>query len=251
MMLDLFKPDGGAISILGGPMSEAKKNHIGYIPEERGLYQDISLEHCLLYMASLKDVSNKEARQQMEKHLERFDLTAHKNKKVKELSKGMQQKAQLISALLHHPELIVIDEPFAGLDPVNVQLVKDILREVSAQGATILMSTHQMHQVEELCDRILLIDQGKDVLYGSLDEIRPRFSGHAVVVRPAGSLPMLEGVKEIIPINGNYRLILTEETQPQDVLIALTNHGTVLEKFEIAIPSLDEIFIRVVEGSET
>ena len=251
MLLDLFKPDRGAIAILGGPMKEEKKNRIGYMPEERGLYQDISLERCLLYLAALKDVPEREARRRLGDYLERFDLAAHKNKKVKELSKGMQQKAQLISTLLHQPDLIIIDEPFAGLDPINVQLAKDLLREVRTHGGTILMSTHQMQQVEELCDRIVLIDHGKDVLYGNLDEIRRRFSGHAVIVRPAGKLPVLAGVKEVIPQNGNFKLTLAEDTHPQDVLVDLTTRGIVLEKFEIAIPALDEIFIRVVEGSET
>jgi ABC-2 type transport system ATP-binding protein len=251
VLLDLFKPDSGSASVLGGPMTEEKKNRIGYMPEERGLYQDISLDRCLLYLASLKDVPASEARKRVNEYLERFDLDEHRNKKVKELSKGMQQKAQLISTVLHRPDLIIIDEPFAALDPLNVQLVKDLLQEMRAQGATILMSTHQMQQVEELCDRILLIDRGRDVLYGCLDEIRRRYSGHAVLVRPLGELPALEGVKEICPQNGDLKLTLAEEIDPQEVLYALTRQGIMLEKFEIAISSLDEVFIRVVEGSET
>lgn len=251
LLLDLFKPDRGSISILGGPMNEEMKDRIGYMPEERGLYQDISLERCLLYLASLKNVPDGKARKRLGEFLERFDLVAYKNKKVKDLSKGLQQKAQLISALLHKPDLVIVDEPFAGLDPLNVQLVKDLLREARAQGATILMSTHQMHQVEELCDRIVLIDRGKAVLYGNLGEIRRGFSSHAVVVRSPSMLPELEGVKEIIPNNGNIKLTLAEGTRPRDVLIALIARGILLEKFEIAVPSLDEIFIRVVEGRET
>ena len=251
IMLDIFKPDHGSISILGGPMTEEKKNRIGYMPEERGLYQDISLESCLLYLASLKDIPNLEARKRLSEYLERFDLAAHKNKKVKELSKGMQQKAQLISTILHQPELVIIDEPFAALDPLNVQLVKDLLLDMRAHGTTILMSTHQMHQVEEMCDRIVLINQGKDVLYGSLDEIRRQFSGHAVDVRSKDPLPELAQIIDAIPQNGNTRLVLSENTQPQDIFIALANQNVHLEKFEIAIPSLDEIFIHVVKGSET
>jgi len=246
MMLDIFKPDRGTISILGGPMDEGKKDLIGYMPEDRGLYQDLPLERCLLYLASLKGLSATTARDRLAGYLERFDLAAHKDKKVKELSKGMQQKAQIINTILHRPELVVIDEPFTALDPINTQLVKDLIRELRSQGTTILMSTHQMHQVEELCDRILLIDDGRDVLYGKLDEIRRRYSGHAVLVSTAGELPELAGVEEISSQNSTVRLTLADDTGPQDVLSALVASGVVVERFEIAIPTLDEIFIRVV-----
>lgn len=248
MVLDIFAPDRGTVSILGGAMSEAKKDRIGYMPEERGLYQDITLERCLLYLASLKGVPDREARPHLERYLERFDLASHKGKKVKELSKGMQQKAQIINTLLHQPELVIIDEPFTALDPVNLQLVKDVMRELQAQGITIIMSTHQMRQVEELCDRILLIDEGRDVLGGNLNEIRRRFSGHALLVRPGDNLPNLAGVKEVSSHNDAVKLTLNDETAPQDVLQELVAEGVLLEKFEIAVPTLDEIFIRVVEG---
>jgi len=248
LMLDIFKPERGMVSILDGPMTEEKKDRIGYMPEDRGLYQDAPLERCLLYLASLKGISSGEARQRLGELLERFDLAAHKSKKVKELSKGMQQKAQIINTIIHRPELVIIDEPFIGLDPINTQLVKDLMEELRDQGATILMSTHQMRQVEELCDRILLIDDGKDVLYGNLDDIRRRFSGHAVLVRAAGELPTVAGVKRVSPHNDAAKLTLAQGTTPQNVLRALMAQDVILEKFEIAIPTLDEIFIRVVEG---
>ncbi len=248
LMLDIFKPERGTVSILGGPMTEEKKERIGYMPEERGLYQDAPLERCLLYLASLKGLSSAEAGQRLGPLLERFDLAAHKSKRVKELSKGMQQKAQIINTIIHRPELIIIDEPFASLDPINTQLVKDLMRELRRQGTTILMSTHQMHQVEELCDRILLINKGKDVLYGDLDEVRRRFSGHAVLVRTTGQLPGVDGVEQTSPHNDAVKLTLSQDTTPQDVLHALMAQDVILEKFEIAIPTLDEIFIRVVEG---
>ena len=250
MMLNIFKPDRGTVSILGGPMTEERKTRIGYMPEERGLYQDIPLERCLLYLASLKGIPDKEARARLGIYLERFELAAHKGKKVKELSKGMQQKAQIINTILHQPELLVIDEPFTALDPLNVQLVKDLMRELHGQGVTIIMSTHQMHLVEELCTRILLINKGRDVLYGDLDEVQRRFSGHAVLVRTVGELPRIKGVKGILPHNNAHKLALDEHTTPQDVFQALAASNAMLEKFEIAIPSLDEIFIRVVEGGE-
>ena len=172
LMLDIFRPDAGTASVLGGPMTEAKKNRIGYMPEERGLYQDAQLEGCLVYLATLKGLSQAEARERLSVYLDRFDLAQHRRKKVKELSRGMQQKAQIISTVLHGPELLIVDEPFSGLDPVNTQLVKELMVELHRQGTTIIMSTHMLHQVEELCDRILLIDHGRNVLYGELAQIR-------------------------------------------------------------------------------
>jgi ABC-2 type transport system ATP-binding protein len=248
LILDIFKPDQGTVSILGGPMTEDKKDRVGYMPEERGLYQDAPLERCLLYLASLKRLSAKVARERLTEYLERFDLAAHKDKKVKELSKGMQQKAQIINTILHEPDLVIIDEPFAALDPINAQLVKDVIRELRGRGAAILMSTHQMHQVEELCDRIVLIDAGRDVLYGCVSEIRRQYTGHAVLVRTEGKLPEIPGVQQVQGHNGTTRLALAEEVSPQDILETLVERGVILERFEIAVPTLDEIFIRVVEG---
>ena len=250
IMLNIFQPDRGEVSILDGPMTEDKKDRIGYMPEERGLYQDIQLERCLLYLASLKGIPDQQAREKLSEYLERFDLAEHKSKKIKELSKGMQQKAQIINTLLHQPELVIIDEPFTALDPLNLELVKDVMEELRDQGATIIMSTHQMQQVEELCDRILLINDGENVLYGDLNEIRRRFSGHAVVVRTEGKLPELPGVKESESHNGDLKLTLMDNTSPQDLLKALAASGTNLEKFEVAVPSLNEIFIRVVEEGD-
>jgi ABC-2 type transport system ATP-binding protein len=248
VMLDIFKADSGTAAVLGGPMSEAKKDRIGYMPEERGLYQDIPLERCLVYLGSLKGLAPAEVRARVAEYLERFDLTAHKQKKVKELSKGMQQKAQIIATLLHRPELLIVDEPFGGLDPVNTQMVKDLLREQRQQGVTVVLCSHQMNLVEELCDRIVLIDHGKAVLYGSLDDIRRQFSGHAVTVRSPDPLPALKGVERLEPVNGSTRLHLAPGTKPQEVLRALVAKDVVLEQFEIAVPTLDEIFIRVVQG---
>jgi len=246
MLLNIFLPDRGTVSILDGPMNEEKKNRVGYMPEERGLYQDATLEQCLAYLATLKGLPTAEARQRVEGYLERFDLAPHKTKKVKELSKGMQQKAQIINTVVHKPEVVIIDEPFTALDPVNTQMVKDLMLRLREQGTTILMSTHQMHQVEELCDRILLIDQGQVVLDGVLDDIRRRFTGHAVLVRAVGELPAVPGVEEIAEHNGSVKLTLAEGTTPQDVLQALVSANVLIEQFEIAVPSLDEIFIRVV-----
>lgn len=250
LLLDLFKPDSGEVSILGGSMTEAKKDRIGYMPEERGLYQDIQLDKCLLYLASLKGMAPGDARSRTDSLLERLDLAVHRKKKVKELSRGMQQKAQIVNTILHNPELIIVDEPFSGLDPVNTRLVKGLMNELRDQGTTIVMSTHMMHQVEELCDRILLIDDGKNVLYGSLEEIRRAFSGHAVNVRIQGPAPDLEGVQAISQENGALHLTLAENVTPQDILTQLIQKSSVIEQFEVAVPTLDDIFVRSVQADQ-
>ena len=246
LMLDIFKPDHGTVSVLGGSMTEEKKDHVGYMPEERGLYQDVPLERCLTYLASLKGVPAGEIRKRLSVLLERFDLAQHKTKKIKELSKGMQQKAQIINTIVHRPELVIIDEPFTSLDPVNTLMVKDLIRELRGGGTTVIMSTHQMDQVEELCDRIVLIDHGRNVLYGDLERIRRDHSGHAVLVRVSGELPDLTGVEAISRHNGSMRVALTSEANPQDILRQLLAMGIGVELFEIALPTLDEIFIRTV-----
>jgi len=248
LILDIFKPDGGAVSILDGPMTEEKKDRVGYMPEERGLYQDMVLEQCLVYLGRLKGMSKSDAQQRVGVYLERFDLAQHKRKKVKELSRGMQQKAQIISTVLHGPELLILDEPFSGLDPVNTQLVKDLMLELREAGTTIIMSTHMMRQVEELCDRIVLIDDGYNVLYGELDQIQRDYSGHAVVVRVAGELPQMTGVETVTSRNGALHLTLSIGASPQDILQQLLSNQVTVEQFEIAMPTLDEIFIRTVNG---
>ncbi len=249
IILDIFKPDSGKVSILGGPMTEEKKNKIGYLPEERGLYQDIPLERCLVYLATLKGLDETVAHSRILEYLDRFDLLDWRKRKVKELSKGMQQKAQLITTLVHKPEIVIIDEPFSALDPVNTQMVKDLLREERDRGITIIMCTHQMHQVEELADRIALINKGKTVLYGGLDEIKHRYASDAVVIHPLQELPaQLPGVLEITKQNSHLLLKLEPGKTPQDILSMLVEKKIPLEQFEIAMPTLDEIFIQVVQS---
>jgi len=261
MMLDIFRPDGGEISVLGGALDEDKKNRIGYMPEERGLYKDLKLEPTLVYLATLKGLSRAAAREKLETWLRRLDLWEHRAKKVQELSRGMQQKAQLIATLVHEPDLIVVDEPFSGLDPVNTRLVKTIMEEQRQAGRTIVMSTHQMHQVETLCNRIVLIDRGRSVLYGEVDRIQRDFSGNAVLVEGQGELPQIPGVTEVrleangAPnvvmngvANGALHLALSPGTTPQDVFRFLAGQTSYqVERFEIAAPSLEEIFVSVVQ----
>ncbi len=247
ILLDIFTPDSGTISILGGVMTEAKKDLIGYLPEERGLYQDIPLERCLVYLATLKGLSKTEAGKRVATWLEKFDLSAYSRKKVKELSKGMQQKAQLIATLVHEPRIVIIDEPFSALDPVNTQMVKDVLRELRQKDITIVMCTHQMHQVEELCDRLVLIDHGKIMLYGKLVDIQKDYAGHDIVLKTKNELPVLKGITTLEKINGEtYRIGLPPNTKPQQFLRELVEQNIDVEQFEIAVPTLDEIFIQVV-----
>jgi len=252
MMLDIFKPDRGEVSVLGGKLDEARKNRIGYLPEERGLYKDLKLEPTLIFFATLKGMREADARRGLIDWLKRLDLYDHRQKKVQELSKGMQQKAQVIATLLHEPDLIVIDEPFTALDPVNTRLVEDIIREQQQAGKTIIMCTHQMHQVEALCSRIALIDRGRTVLYGEVDAIKRNFAGNAVSVKGQGNLANVPGVLETRQVNGDWHMALAPGTSPQDVFRALAQRdGVKIERFEIAEPSLDDIFISVVTGKET
>lgn len=251
IILDIFKPDSGSVQVLGGKMTEEKKNLIGYLPEERGLYQDIPVERCLHFLALLKGMDQANATVRIDQLLKKFDLADVRNKKVKELSKGMQQKAQLITTLVHEPQLIIIDEPFSSLDPVNTQMVKDILIEERKKGKAVVMCTHQMAQVEQLCDRLVLIDKGKVVLQGKLNDIRKQFATRDVLILYDGDLPTdLNGVTRIEPHNGRRKLILDENTTPHLVLKQLVEAGIQIDDFEIAVPTLDEIFIKIVSEAE-
>jgi ABC-2 type transport system ATP-binding protein len=252
MMLDIFRPDAGTVSVLGGKLDLARKRRIGYMPEERGLYKDLKLEPTLVYLATLKGLDEKVAYDRLSSWLERFELAEHRQKKIQELSKGMQQKAQIISTLLHDPDLIVIDEPFAGLDPVSTRLVKQVLQEQRKAGKSILMSTHQMYQVEALCDRIVLIDEGQTVLYGAVHEIKRNFAGNAIVIEGQGDFGGVPGVLETRKQNGTWHLALGLGTDPQAVFRSLAGRENIkIERFELEEPSLDDIFINVVENGAT
>ena len=251
MILDIFRPDGGAIAVLGGPLSESTKRRIGYLPEERGLYKNVSVLDSLVYLATLKGLSRAEARQRALAFLEQVSLADVAHKKVKDLSKGMQQKVQLGVALLHEPDLLIVDEPFYGLDPVNTRLVKDLLCAARDRGAAIVMSTHQMDRVEELCERMCMIDHGKVVLYDTVHAVRHRWAPHAVVVQGTGDFEHLPGVERVEHVDGTVELWLDDRTSPRRILHDLADRPEVeIERFEIATPSLDDIFIAVVEGQD-
>jgi ABC-2 type transport system ATP-binding protein len=248
MMLDIFSPEAGEIKLFGGKMNEKTKQRIGYMPEERGLYKDLKLDATLIFFATLKGMDAGEAAQRLDAWLKRLDLYDHRQKKIQELSRGMQQKAQLIATLLHEPDLIVVDEPFSGLDPVNTRLVKDIMEEQRQAGRTIIMSTHQMYQVEALCNRIVLINHGRTVLYGKVDEIKRNFAGNAILVKGQGDFSHIPGVLEARQQNGSWHMALETGANPQTVLRSLALKDDIhLDRFEIAEPSLDDIFISVVQ----
>jgi ABC-2 type transport system ATP-binding protein len=252
MMMDIFKPDAGTVRVFGGALDAAAKRRIGYLPEERGLYKDQKLERTLVYLATLKGLAAGEALQRLAMWLKRLDLFDQRNKKVQELSKGMQQKAQIIATLVHEPDLIVIDEPFSGLDPVNTRLVKQIFQEQQEAGRTIIMSTHQMYQVEALCTRIVLIDEGRTVLYGLVDEIKRGFAGNALLIEGQGNFEEIPGVLETQRQNGAYHMTLAAGTDPQAVFRSLAERpDTRVTHFELAEPSLDDIFVSVVEEGRT
>lgn len=247
MLMDIIKPDTGEIIILGEAINEETKNRIGYLPEERGLYRKITVSESLAYLAALKNMKRRLARDRAAELLERADMLQHKNKKIEELSRGMGQIIQFIATILHDPELIVLDEPFAGLDPVNTELLKGFILELKGHGKSIILSTHMMNQVEELCDRVLMINKGQAVLYGSLGEIKSRFKNNSIFIecdRIPDGLPGVVGRQD----HGKYlELFLDGQTPPSKVLSALVNNGVTVDRFEVSTPSLNEIFIQVVK----
>ena len=247
MLMDIIKPDTGEIIILGEAINEETKNRIGYLPEERGLYRKITVSESLAYLAALKNMKRRLARDRAAELLERVDMLQHKNKKIEELSRGMGQIIQFIATILHDPELIVLDEPFAGLDPVNTELLKGLILELKGQGKSIILSTHMMNQVEELCDRVLMINKGQAVLYGSLGEIKSRFRNNSIFLecdRIPDGLPGVVGRQD----HGKYlELFLDGQTPPSKVLSALVNNGVTVDRFEVSTPSLNEIFIQVAK----
>ncbi len=245
MMMDIIKPDSGTIKIMGEKLNDGSKNKIGYLPEERGLYKKMSVMDTIIYFASLKGVDNHLARKRGEALLKRADMFQHQNKKIEELSRGMGQIIQVIVTIIHEPDLVVLDEPFSGLDPVNTQLLKDMIRELKNSGKTIIMSTHLMNDIEELSDRLLMINKGREVLYGSLAEVKSKYRNNSVLVECVGEIGNIEGVIEQRRHNSALELVLDAKTTPQMVLERLIAKHIVVNRFELATPSLTEIFIKV------
>ena len=245
MLLDIIRPDQGSLRLLGQAMGEELKARIGYLPEERGLYRGLKVIETLRYLANLKGMDSGTAESRAAILLDRLGMLAHKEKKVSELSRGMGQLIQFAATILHEPELVILDEPFAGLDPVNVRLLKDLLMKLSREGATVVFSTHQMDQVEELCDRVLMINHGRAVLYGRLRDIKRRFRSNAVFLAASSYPDGLKGVASWRDHGTYWELLLKDGSRPQEVLERLLALGVEVDRFEVATPSLEEIFVQV------
>ena len=248
MLMEIIKPDSGDVRILGEPLQEATNNIIGYLPEERGLYKKLTVVDTLSYLAALKGTSGSATRQRATMLLERTGMLPHQHKKVEELSKGMAQLIQFIATILHDPQLVILDEPFYGLDPVNTRLLKDMVSELRKQGKTIILSTHMMNEVEELCDRILMINKGQSVLYGNLSEIKARYRTNSVFISADGDRGQIDGVVSTKNHGTHQELVLDGKTSPQKVLASLVSRNVTVNRFEVATPALSEIFIEVVRG---
>lgn len=250
MITGIFMPDSGSIEWGGAPGGGSFRDRVGYLPEERGLYKQMKVVEQLVFLAEIKGRRAAEVRPLIDRWLERFELTDKREAKVEELSKGNQQKVQLIGTLLHDPELIILDEPQSGLDPVNMRLVRDLLRELKDEGRTILLSTHMMAEAEKMADEIILIHRGKVVLDGSLDEVRGgQNTLHIEFEGDGGFLESLPQVKRAAVSNNAAEIALADGSDPQKILEASMGRLRI-RKFEVAAPSLEEIFIERV-GADT
>jgi ABC-2 type transport system ATP-binding protein len=250
MMMDILKPDAGEVRIFGEECSPAIKRRMGYLPEERGLYRKLRVMDCILYLASLVGVDKRAAQRRAEALLERTGMMASAGSRIETLSKGMSQLIQFVVSIIHDPDVVVLDEPFTGLDPVNTDLLKTIVRDLKGQGKAVMLSTHAMNDVEELCDRVLMVHKGTAILYGSLAEIRSRFPSDSVLVDVEGDPGWLPGVVKTRERRGHVEYLLQEGASAQDLLGHLVRAGKVIRHFEPAAPSLNEIFLKLVEEGD-
>jgi ABC-2 type transport system ATP-binding protein len=246
MITDILKPDGGTITLDGKPLQGSNRPRVSYLPEERGLYRKVPVLDALAYFGELKGLNPREARADSVALLEEFGLAAWAKKQVSALSKGMQQKLQLCTALIGDPQLLILDEPFSGLDPLNVQILEDVLRRRRAAGTTVLLSTHQMNTVEEQCDRALMINRGHMVLYGKVGDIRRQHAEHAYLVEGGEVPPGLPGVRALDRVDGGCKVTLERSAKPSDLLRTLLDRGVTVSGFTPIIPPLEDIFIHVV-----
>lgn len=245
MIVNITVPDSGQITLFGQKITPELQDRIGYLPEERGLYKKMKVGDQLKFFAELKSIPSGEAEKRIDRWLERLKLTEWRNKKASELSKGMQQKIQFITSVIHEPDLVILDEPFSGLDPVNLDLLKEIVLDLKASGKTIIFSTHQMEVAEKICDDICLINRSRKVLEGSIREVKRGFGRNAVGLRLTGGEEVLADstlVSSLAQHNDGVEALLAEGATPQQVLARLVAAGAVIEKFEMMEPSLHDIF---------
>ena len=249
MIVNITAPDAGRIEVFGQQITPALQDRIGYLPEERGLYKKMKVGDQIKYFAALKGISGREADQRADRWLARLKLVEWKNKKASELSKGMQQKIQFINAIIHEPDLLILDEPFSGLDPVNVEVLKEIILELKTSGKTIIFSTHQMEVAEKICDDICLINRSRKILEGSIREVKRGFSRNAVALRLQGGESVLEDSSLISKAqrhSDGLEVLLAEGATSQTLLKELLAAGATIERFEMIEPSLHDIFIEKV-----
>jgi ABC-2 type transport system ATP-binding protein len=253
MIVNITVPDSGRIELLGQQMNTALQDRIGYLPEERGLYKRMRVGEQLRFFAELKDLRGAEANKRIDEWLKKLELSAWKDKRTKELSKGMQQKVQFITAVIHDPDLVILDEPFSGLDPVNVDLMKQTILDQKAAGKTIILSTHQMEIAEKLCDDVCMINRAHKVLDGRLREIRRSFSRNAVALQFEGGDGLLNDSSLIANVRQHdeeFEVLMAPGASPQALLKRLVDSGAVVTKFELVEPSLHDIFIEKVREAE-
>ena len=248
MMIGITRPDSGSIRLFGQPFRRSALTRIGYLPEERGLYKKMKVVDQLVFLGRLHGLTNTVALERARSWCERLQISEAIGKKTEELSKGMQQKIQFIAALLHEPELIIMDEPFSGLDPVNAALLMDTLLDQRRQGRAILFSTHRMDQVERSCDEIAIIYQGRLVLEGNMREIKSRYPANRVLVHFTGDASFSDhpAIARAKNFGGTAELVLADGADPQAILTHAIAHGTRITRFEVVEPTLEEIFIETV-----
>lgn len=249
MIVNITAPDSGQIKVFGRQITPELQDRIGYLPEERGLYKKMKVGDQIKYFAALKGVNAKEATGRVDRWLTRLKLAEWKNKKASELSKGMQQKVQFINAIIHEPQLLILDEPFSGLDPVNVEVLKEIILELKAAGKTIIFSTHQMEVAEKICDDICLINRSRKILEGSIREVKRAFSRNAVALRLVGGESVLENgalISKVQRHSDGLEVLLAEGATSQALLNELIAADATIERFEMIEPSLHDIFIEKV-----
>ena len=252
MLLDILTPDRGNATIFGSKMDYSARRRIGYLPEERGLYMGSRVVPMLRYLAELKGVSPKDAVGLVDAVLERVELSEHRDKKIGELSRGMSQLIQFASTIQHSPEFVVLDEPFSGLDPVNRRIMSKIVAKLRETGAAVMFSTHQMTNVEELCDRVIMINQGELVLDGQLRELKHRFAGGTLILeseRPPPSAEFIEYVENVEQVGAAWRITPSESANPEQVLTSLVAADVGMTRFEVEEPTLEDIFVQIVGDS--
>jgi len=243
--------DEGSVKINGEELRSEHVSKIGYLPEERGLYKKMKVGEQLIYLAQLKGMSKKQAKESILHWMEKFEISDWWNKRVEELSKGMQQKIQFICTVMHNPDLLILDEPFSGLDPINTNLIKDEIAALNANGTSIIFSTHRMEQVEEICKEMVLVNQGKVILNGMVDEIKDTYKQNifeGVVAGENGELPDFQGFEIIERTSNTFKVQLKENEDSNDILKYLIQSGVRIKEFREVLPSLNEIFIRTVES---